>query len=271
MGKSNDSNPMHYQGRVGNTIGYYWRGKWCMRALPAQYKDARTESQIAQRNLFKLTVGFASRAKQVIYAGLRLESERHNLTESNYFMRINKGCFAVVDNELAVDYESLQLSDGPVAPVAFNAPQLIDETTVSITFEKNPLHRSTKSDDMVRLVAYCPELGDFDISAPAYRRGKQLEMKLNKFWAGREVHLWGFVTDNAGRASQTLYIGSGILATDEWESEETEDESIDALDMTAQNAPQGGNATSDAKTAEGANRADGKKQPPKNQGISKKE
>ncbi len=261
---------MHYQGRVGNTIGYYWRGKWCMRALPAQYKDARTESQVAQRNLFKLTVGFASHARQVIYAGLKAESVRHNLTESNYFMRINKGCFALVDNQLAVDYESLQLSDGPVAPVAFNAPQLIDETTVSITFDKNPLHRSTKSDDMVRLVAYCPELGDFDISAPAYRRGKQLEMKLHEFWAGREVHLWGFVTDNAGRASQTLYIGSGILSTDEWEAEEAEGESVDATDATAQANPQGGSAATDAETAEGANRTDGRAEQLKNQGISKK-
>lgn len=202
-----------------------------MRALPAQYKDARTESQLAQRNLFKLTVSFDSHARQVIYAGMKNESMKHNLTESNYFMRINKGCFSVVDNELAVEYESLKLSDGPVAPVAFNAPQLIDETTISITFEKNPLHLSTKSDDMVRLVAYCPELGDFDISAPAYRRGKQLEMKLNEFWTGREVHLWGFVVDNAGRASQTLYIGCGVLDATQWPEDETgsEEDSIDSL------------------------------------------
>ena len=38
-------------------------------------------------------------------------------------------------------------------------------------------------------------------------------MTLRDDWAGREVHLWGFVVDSKGRASLSQYIGSGILHT----------------------------------------------------------
>ena len=49
-------------------------------------------------------------------------------------------------------------------------------------------------------------------------------MSLNYGWVGKEVHLWGFVVDRAGRASQSLYIGSGILGDF---PTETDDNDID--------------------------------------------
>ena len=181
--------PEGFSGRVGNLVYYQWRGKCCVRSMPTHYSDAQTEHQLAQRALF------------------------------NYFMRINKGCFAIVDGGLEVDYENLIMADGPVAPVAFGAPRLLDDTTISIDFEKNPLHRVVSPDDCVYLAAYCPELGDFDLSAGALRRSNQLTMSLNPYWAGREVHLWGFVVDSKGRASMSQYLGCGTLSVDEAEEE----------------------------------------------------
>jgi len=175
------------------------------------------------------------------------------LTESNYFMRINKRCFAMtvaseasteglmtgdgvtatVDSKVAtdagssvaeqtttgqgmltIDYENLLLADGPVAPVAFNEVQMVDESTLKVCFEKNPLRRTARSEDLVYLAAYCPELDEFDLSLPAYRRSNAVTISLNPYWAGREVHLWGFVVDSKGRASQSQYIGGGEMATD---------------------------------------------------------
>jgi hypothetical protein len=85
-----------------------------------------------------------------------------------------------------------------------------------------------KWEDLVYLVAYCPELGDFDISAPVYRRSNRLTMSLNPYWAGREVHLWGFVVDGKGRASQSQYLGGGILDASQWETADMQpDEQLD--------------------------------------------
>lgn len=211
--------PEGFSGRVGNLVCYQWRGKCCVRSMPTHYSDAQTEHQLAQRALFKAMVGFARHARVVLRQGLRTASVNAHITEYNYFMRINKGCFAIVDGGLEVDYENLVLADGPVAPVAFGAPRLLDDTTITIDFEKNPLHRVVSPDDCVYLAAYCPELGDFDLSAGALRRSNQLTMSLNPYWAGREVHLWGFVVDSKGRASMSQYLGCGTLSVDEAEEE----------------------------------------------------
>ena len=99
--------------------------------MPTHYSDAQTEHQLAQRALFKAMVGFARRARVVLRQGLKTASFNAHITEYNYFMRINKGCFAIVDGGLEVDYENLIMADGPVASVAFGAPRLLDDTTIN--------------------------------------------------------------------------------------------------------------------------------------------
>ena len=44
-------------------------------------------------------------------------------------------------------------------------------------------------------------------------------MSFNPYWVGREVHLWGFVVDGKGRASQSQYLGGGILGGEEPDSQ----------------------------------------------------
>ena len=253
MGKTSYGFLEGFSGRLGNMIGYRWRGRMCVRSMPSHYRDARTPDQLRQRALFKAVVGLAARARQVLKVGMRQVSLDAQMTESNYFMRINKRCFAMtvaseasteglmtgdgvtatVDGKVAtdagssvaeqtttgqgmltIDYENLLLADGPVAPVAFNEVQMVDESTLKVCFEKNPLRRTARSEDLVYLAAYCPELDEFDLSLPAYRRSNAVTISLNPYWAGREVHLWGFVVDSKGRASQSQYIGGGEMATD---------------------------------------------------------
>jgi len=224
MGKQQDGFNGGFSGKLGSVVGYNWRGQWCVRSLPADFHDARTERQLEQRGLFADMVRFAGRAKRVLGISMRVVARNDHITESNYFVRLNKACFSRMDGVLTVDYGSLRFSDGPVAPVAFDAPQLLDDTTISIAFEKNPEHRNCSQDDEVRLVAYCPELDAFDFSDGIMRRSKQLTMSLNEGWAGKEVHLWGFVVDRAGRASQSTYIGSGVLDCSAAEQGDNEDD-----------------------------------------------
>ena len=253
MGKTDFGFMAGFSGRLGNLIGYRWRGRMCVRTMPSHYRDARTPEQLQQRALFKAVVRFAAKARQVLKKGMNAVSLDAQMTESNYFMRVNKRCFALAagtqsprlrndeagsadiegettanQDELIVDYENLLLADGPVSPVAFYEPQMVDESTLSVDFEKNPLHRAVKWEDLVYLVAYCPELGDFEISAPVYRRSNRLTMSLNPYWVGREVHLWGFVVDGKGRASQSQYLGGGILDASQWETADMQpDEQLD--------------------------------------------
>jgi len=261
-----------FSGRLGNVVGYCWRGRMCVRSMPSHYRDAQTPQQLQQRSQFKQVVRLASRAKRVLRVGLRQASLDAQMTETNYFMRINKLCFAVgtpsfgadeaprraagspaagravsagvalsedevpvYQGTLTIDYENLLLADGPVAPVAFDMPRLVDEVTLSVDFEKNPLRRVVHPDDLVYVAAYCPELGDFDLSEPAYRRSNRLTMSMNDYWVGREVHLWGFVADSKGRASRSQYLGCVVLST-EMVGNDAVGDSYDDLSLLLDNA-----------------------------------
>lgn len=247
MGKQTDGFNGGFSGRLGNVVGYNWCGQWCVRSLPSVFHDARTERQLAQRALFAEMVRFAGRVRRVLNVSMRVAARNEHVTPSNLFVRLNKQCFALEGDALSVDYAALRLSEGPVAPVAFDVPQLIDDTTISIAFEKNPEHRNCSQDDEVHLVVYCPELDAFDFSNGFMRRSKRLEMKLNEGWAGKVVHLWGFVVDCAGRASQSTYIGSGILSVNEATQGAEGDEVEDGADDDAAVA----NGYGDAAVAEG--------------------
>lgn len=239
MARVNDLFSIGFSGRIGNVIGYEWRGRMCVRSMPAHYNDAQSERQLAQRALFKATVGFAARARSVVQTGLRKASIDARMLETNYFMRINKRCFSIADGSLVVDYESLILADGPVAPVAFSEPALLDDTTIQVDFEKNPLQRVAKQEDVVYLVAYCPEVNTFYMSAGNYRYKCFAELQLPDLWAGKEVHLWGFVVDKAGRASLSQYLGNVLLNLEEYEAtlDNRAGEAIDLQEDAAKNHP----------------------------------
>ena len=141
MAKQTDGINGGFQGRVGAVVGYMWRGQWCMRTRPAAFHDARTERQLAQRELFKASVAFAGRVKEVLHTGFHTPALAAHRTECNYFIMINKKHLAWDDEGLHVDYPQLRVSEGPVAPVRFGAVEVVGEMTLAIDFEKNPEHR----------------------------------------------------------------------------------------------------------------------------------
>lgn len=191
-----------FNGKVGPVIGYVWRGRWCMRARPRKVHNPRTEAQQAHRMQFRDMVQTASQLTAALRYGMRQVSLEQGLTEGNLFVRMNKDCFSAE----GVDYTRLLLSSGPLAPVAF-APATVDERGVMrVEFEKNPLRLRASSEDKVWVVAYCPELKQLVIASPVERRVRRVATALPDEWAGREFHVWGFVTDYKQRASECQYI-----------------------------------------------------------------
>lgn len=191
-----------YRGTVGTVIGYQWRGRWCLRARPRQVRNPRTEAQQEHRMLFRDMVQLAGRMKQALRAGLYAASMEEQMTECNLFVKINKERFT----PQGVRYAELEVSRGPVAPVAFTRVEVDERMTLHTEFEKNPLHMRADAEDEVRVYAYCPALQDGRLSAPVYRRSRRLDMVLPDEWAGLEVYFYGFVTDYQKRASATLYL-----------------------------------------------------------------
>ena len=187
-------------------------------------------------------MAFAGRVKEVLRTGLHQPALEAHKTECNFFLMINKGCFGIENGELrteneaalVVDYPSLVVSQGPVAPVGFGAvaptppighpsleggdgamraiaahPASSTSHLSALTFhlEKNPEHRRANADDKVFVAMFCAETGEAMLSLPAYRRSKAITVVLPDEWVGMEVHLYGFVQDNNGRTSDSVYLG----------------------------------------------------------------
>lgn len=198
-----------FSGKLGTAVGYQWRGKWCVRSRQVMTRNPRTERQQEHRMMFKEEVtlaGYMNWALRETLAGVSLAD---HMTPCNYFVKHNQHAFGWADGKLTVDWESLVLSTGPVAPVAFFAPEISDRDTLSIRFEKNPLHMRANAVDRVYLYVYCPDVGKGIFTNPVYRYEQRLSVVLSSLFAGHEVQLWGMVQDRDGRWSQTIYIGHG--------------------------------------------------------------
>lgn len=196
-------------GKVGGFVGYRWRQRACLRALPAHVNYPNTELQQRQRDWFVGMVRFASRAKEALQLGLRHPSLEAGMTEGNYFILKNKQHFKREGDSYEVDYAQLRLSEGDAADVYFHEARFEADEVVSVGFEKNAGLRFSAGDDHVYLFAYAPALDAGMLSAPAERRSKNLSIRLPEAWAGAVIHLYGFVVDHSGRASKSTYIGVG--------------------------------------------------------------
>ena len=82
------------------------------------------------------------------------------------------------------------------------------EEYVRIMFSPCAEGERASGDDEVYVYAYCPEMEEGVLSAPAYRRMGSVQLTLPERWQGKEVHLYGFAVDYEGNASDTTYIGS---------------------------------------------------------------
>jgi hypothetical protein len=222
-----------FRGSLGPVVGYQWRGRWCMRSRPATVHNPRSEAQQRHRKMFKEEVQLAGRLNWVLRQTYEQLSLEEHLTPCNHFVRVNQPAFAIEGERFTVSWEALRLSEGPVAPVAFGVPVVTEGTTLTIDFERNPLHARADNYDQVFLVVYCPENGQCFMTAPVHRRTARLSVVLPALFAGREVQLWGLVQDRQGRWSDSIYIGFGpIVDNVANDSGNTEYQEPDDMDFT---------------------------------------
>ena len=150
------------------------------------------------------------------------------MTPQNLFMRINRDAFGWSEGRLTVDYERLVLSAGPVRPVVFEAPVLDSDNVLTVKFKKHRPGGGGDAFDSVFVVVYNPEEQLGYMAAPALRREGRVSFVLPDWMLGGELQMWGFVQDERGRCSETLYIGHGetVAALEPVTSDAIEDTEI---------------------------------------------
>lgn len=197
-----------FSGKLGPVVGYMWNGKWCVRSLPSMVGNPRTAKQMEQRALFREQVQLAASMRDGVSRGLTLAARQSGMTAYNLFVSLNQSAFGSAGGALSVAWERLVLSVGPVGPVAFESAAVDERNVLKVRFKGSdptvPGRRS--SSDEVRIYVYCPDAADGRLSATAYRYDKSIELMLPSHFAGRELHVYGFVQNAAGEGSVSAYI-----------------------------------------------------------------
>lgn len=196
-------------GRYGDGVGYLWKGKQCFRAYVAHIAYPDTPSQKSERDWFVSMVRFASKATAALKLGFRESAEQAQMSEGNYFVRRNKPFFHHKDGALSVDYQSLVIAEGEASDVYFDKPVFEEKEIVEVAFERNSRLLRPAGDDKVYVYFYNADLEEGYLAAPVLRRSKKVRVQLPEQWASCEVHVYGFVVDRMGRASNSTYIGVG--------------------------------------------------------------
>ena len=188
-----------FTGKVGTVVGYLWKGKALVRAYRREVRYPNTERQQAERGWFVQMVRFAAAARGALLLGLREAAMREQMTESNLFVKRNKGCFGL---DGRVDYERLQFASGSAGVAAFERYEVDDSGVLEVRYGRGV----GRAMDKVYVYVYCPDSGQGLLSASAARRDGVLRMALPDEWVGRELAVYGFCVDAEGHASRSVYV-----------------------------------------------------------------
>ena len=234
-----------FHGRLGPAVGYMWRGQWCVRAYNPAPRNPRTPEQVAHREMFKREVQLASHMSWAINLSFKEVSYNMGMTPYNLFVHLNQHAFSlverdqsganqhafslvgrdqsganqpneVVDGIFTVDYRKLILSTGPLQEAVYEAPEWTSDNVLTVKLGRSSGDRH----DYVRLYVYCPDLETGILTAPVYRKAKQISAMLPDRFAGREVHVYGLVYNDEGVWAETTYVG-GLPLTENGEVDGT--------------------------------------------------
>lgn len=191
-----------FSGKLGPAVGYMWNGKWCVRSHQPMVRNPRTKAQVAHREMFKQEVQLAAKMRWAVTTALRDVSYEAGMTSYNLFVKLNQAAFGFAEGRLTVDYPSLLLSVGNVAPVTHATAALQEGNVLTVNYRVG----DGSGFDHVYLYVYAPESGSGFLSAPAYRRDRKIQLALPDELAGCELHAWLMVSNADGRWSESVYV-----------------------------------------------------------------
>lgn len=197
-----------FTGKLGTAVGYMWRGVWCMRAHNPFPSNPRTPKQVAHREMFKQEVQLAASMRWAINKSFKEVSYEMGMTPYNLFVHLNQHAFSLNEGVFTVDYRALRLSTGPLEEAVYEAPVWTADNVVTVNFERG----GGKGRDYVSLYIYCPEKETGILTAPVYRNAKKVSSMLPTMFAGREVHVYGLVSNDEGLWAETTYVGSLVCS-----------------------------------------------------------
>lgn len=214
MGKLNDKIFESFSGRVGQIVGYKWRGINILRMRPVKKSKSKPSvRQLEQREKFGVVVGFLNPLKAVVGAYFREPDKsrsRFNLAVSYH---LNHAVVPKPAGGFSLDYSRVLISMGELRCLekATVLPQ--PGQILALSWTDNSAQGFAAANDLMVAVVHSPALHSSQIFNPAATRADAMaQLNLPAVYSGAEVHIWGtMVSADHQEAAISTYLGAVIV------------------------------------------------------------
>lgn len=207
-----------FRGKVGNVVGFFYKGKAVMRSLAGSIANPRTDAQQTVRQKFIL-LGVITRALAAyISGGFRLYANSRGLTAPNIFMRRNFNDAIEGDYpDQRINWMNLSLSEAYTANTGEYAPAGVDGATVATAagtvtaswVDNTAAFPGTLGSDIVDILVYVPTLQQgVTTGDTATRAATTATINVPTGWVGEIAHVYAYTRAADGTAvGTTTYFG----------------------------------------------------------------
>lgn len=199
-----------FKGRVGNVVGYEWRGLWVMRSLPKNKRNRKpTEKQLANQARFILMQDYLAFRNDFIRKGFSLVPELRKMSQFNVAMSYN------LTHAITGEYPNWEID---YSQVVFARGDLELPKDISISQEGSGLCASwstetigmAENDDQAMVMISGSDQINGKHSGSLRSVGKEFIEFDEKPGTELFVHI-AFISDDRQRVSDSKYLSSIIV------------------------------------------------------------
>ena len=200
-----------FEGRVGNVIGYRWRGKFVMRSRPkSKRRGQSTEKQLASRARLRLMQAYLQERVDFIRKGFSLAPELSKMSAFNAAMSYN------LKNSISGEYPDYQVD---YSKVVFSRGELALPRDIKMKQEGNVLYLSwsteieegaSYNDQAMIMLSGVKDLGGNPSANPRDAGTESIDIEGLSPGTELFVHI-AFISDDRQWVSDSQYLGSIIV------------------------------------------------------------
>lgn len=198
-----------FSGKIGPTVGYMWKGKPVMRAMPKKTKVKPSIKQLANRQRMAVTQQFLKHIVRILRKGFVESADKKNITP---YMA-------------ATSYNKLYATSGEFPDIIFNpalakislgdlpgiekAQMITMEEGLLFKWEDNQHTKGADDSDRILIVAYDPTqpLSHYIVGG-AYRSDEEEFLSMKNMPSGTYEVYMAFITLEGDKTSDSTHIGA---------------------------------------------------------------
>jgi hypothetical protein len=201
-------NLFNFTGTLGNVVGYYYKGKYCLRSRPVRKNKTISPAQAKTRERFSITNKFVRCLSPLLAISI---PDNKKMTKSNIVTsHIMRNAIEDAYPGFRINYNKVFVSKGHLGQ-AWSEKARSESGNVIFTWEDNSKHYrgNAKAGNKAILVVYCETLNQCAYSINVFNRSDGNATIPVLQFLGYKVETWiGFISADGKLISNSTYTGA---------------------------------------------------------------